>query len=52
VLFKKGPDRISLKVVSVRDGSTLWAEKFDEKFMSIFAIEDSISETAQRFNGL
>lgn len=36
--------RVTVQLVSVRDGSTLWAEKFDEKFISIFAIEDSISE--------
>lgn len=36
--------RVTVQLVSVQDGSTLWAEKFDEKFISIFAIEDSISE--------
>jgi TolB-like protein/Flp pilus assembly protein TadD len=36
--------RVTVQLVSVRDGSTLWAERFDEKFTSIFAIEDSISE--------
>lgn len=36
--------RVTVQLVSVRDGFTLWAKKFDEKFISIFAIEDSISE--------
>jgi TolB-like protein/Flp pilus assembly protein TadD len=36
--------RVTVQLVSVRDGGTLWADKFDEKFTSIFAIEDSISE--------
>jgi tetratricopeptide (TPR) repeat protein len=30
--------------VSIQDGATLWAERFDEKFTNIFAIEDRISE--------
>jgi TolB-like protein/Flp pilus assembly protein TadD len=36
--------RVTVQLVSIRDGTTLWAERFDEKFTSIFAIEDSISE--------
>jgi TolB-like protein/Tfp pilus assembly protein PilF len=36
--------RVSVQLVSVRDGVTLWAEKFDEKFTNIFAIQDSISD--------
>ncbi|HEV7397836.1 MAG TPA: winged helix-turn-helix domain-containing protein [Pyrinomonadaceae bacterium] len=36
--------RVSVQLVSVRDGVTLWAEKFDEKLTNIFAIQDSISE--------
>lgn len=36
--------RVTVQLVSIRDGATLWAERFDEKFTSIFAIEDSISE--------
>lgn len=38
--------RVSVQLVSTRDGATLWAERFDEKFTNIFAIEDSISEQA------
>jgi TolB-like protein/Flp pilus assembly protein TadD len=36
--------RVTVQLVRVKDGATLWAETFDEKFTSIFAIEDSISE--------
>ncbi|HVQ36391.1 MAG TPA: winged helix-turn-helix domain-containing protein [Pyrinomonadaceae bacterium] len=40
--------RVTVQLVSVRDGATLWAERFDEKSTSIFAIEDSISEQVAR----
>ena len=36
--------RITVQLVSVKDGSALWAGKFDEKFTDIFTLEDSISE--------
>ena len=36
--------RVTVQLVSVEDGSPLWAEKFDEKFANIFAVQDSISE--------
>ncbi|HEV8486878.1 MAG TPA: winged helix-turn-helix domain-containing protein [Blastocatellia bacterium] len=36
--------RITVQLVSVKDASALWAEKFDEKFTDIFAVEDSISQ--------
>ncbi len=36
--------RVTTQLVSVGDGSILWAGKFDEKFSDIFAMEDSISE--------
>ena len=36
--------RVTVQLVSMRDGATLWAKRFDEKFTNIFAIEDSISE--------
>jgi DNA-binding winged helix-turn-helix (wHTH) protein/Flp pilus assembly protein TadD len=36
--------RITVQLVSVRSETTLWAEKFNEKFTDIFAVEDSISE--------
>ncbi|HEV7475048.1 MAG TPA: winged helix-turn-helix domain-containing protein [Pyrinomonadaceae bacterium] len=40
--------RVTVQLVSVRDGATLWAEGFNEKFTNIFAIEDSISEQVAR----
>lgn len=40
--------RVSVQLVSVKDGITLWAAKFDEKLTDIFAIQDSISEQVVR----
>jgi len=40
--------RVTVQLVSVRDGRTVWAEKFNEKFTNIFAIEDLISEEVAR----
>jgi serine/threonine-protein kinase len=40
--------RVSVQLVSVASGITLWATKFDENFTSIFAIQDSISEQVVR----
>jgi DNA-binding winged helix-turn-helix (wHTH) protein/TolB-like protein/Tfp pilus assembly protein PilF len=40
---KSGPRvRVTVLLVRVRDGGSLWAEKFDEEFNSIFAAEDAI----------
>jgi len=36
--------RVMLQLVSVQDGSVLWAETFDEKFVDIFTVQDRISE--------
>src|SRR5262245_60002706 len=36
--------RVTVQLVSIENGTTLWADKFDEKFTDIFAVEDSISE--------
>jgi len=36
--------RLTVQLVHVPDGILRWAEKFDEKFTNIFAVEDSISE--------
>ncbi|MGA8671363.1 MAG: winged helix-turn-helix domain-containing protein [Terracidiphilus sp.] len=36
--------RVTVQLVRVRDGRALWAQTFDEKTTSIFAVEDSISE--------
>lgn len=35
--------RVSLRLIKIADGSTLWAETFNEKFNNIFALQDSIS---------
>jgi TolB-like protein/DNA-binding winged helix-turn-helix (wHTH) protein/Flp pilus assembly protein TadD len=35
--------RVTARLVSVGDGSLLWADKFDESFTDIFKVEDSIS---------
>ena len=36
--------RLTVQLVSVQDGAPLWAEKFDEHFTNIFAVQDRISE--------
>jgi DNA-binding winged helix-turn-helix (wHTH) protein/TolB-like protein len=36
--------RVTVRLMSVADGGTLWTSQFDEKFTAIFAIQDSISE--------
>jgi len=49
VIQREGENvRVSVQLVSVKDGVTLWAAKFDEKFTNIFAIQDSISEQVVR----
>src|ERR1044072_1462552 len=40
--------RVSVQLVSVTNGLTLWATKFDDNFTNIFAIQDSISEHVVR----
>ena len=40
--------RVSVQLVSVKDGVTLWAAKFDEKLTDIFAIQDSIADQVVR----
>lgn len=35
--------RVSVRLIKVNDGTTLWADTFDEKFTHIFALQDSIS---------
>jgi TolB-like protein/Flp pilus assembly protein TadD len=35
--------RVTVQLVRVEDGATLWAEKYDERFSDFFALEDSIS---------
>jgi TolB-like protein/predicted Ser/Thr protein kinase len=36
--------RVTVRLIDVKDGATLWADKFDEKVSDIFAVQDSISE--------
>src|SRR5215813_7387043 len=36
--------RVTVQLVNVEDGNPLWAEKFDEMFVNIFAVQDAISE--------
>jgi TolB-like protein/lipoprotein NlpI len=36
--------RVTVMLLSVRDGKTLWSGKFDERRTDIFALQDSISE--------
>jgi serine/threonine protein kinase/Tfp pilus assembly protein PilF len=41
--------RVTVNLLRVADGASLWAEKFDERFTDIFAIQDKISQqVAQR----
>jgi DNA-binding winged helix-turn-helix (wHTH) protein/TolB-like protein len=35
--------RVSVQLIDVREGRTLWAGKFDEKFTNILSVEDAIS---------
>lgn len=39
-----GRVKVLVRLVRVRDAKTLWADKFDEEFNGIFAIQDSIAE--------
>ena len=45
-VFQRANDqiRVSVQLIRVSDGVTLWAAKFDEQFTNLFSIEDSISE--------
>lgn len=36
--------RVTVRLVSVRDGTPIWAARFDEKLTDIFTIQDSIAE--------
>jgi DNA-binding winged helix-turn-helix (wHTH) protein/TolB-like protein/Tfp pilus assembly protein PilF len=40
--------RVTVQLLRVADGISLWAEKFDAKFTDIFAVQDSISDQAAR----
>ncbi len=43
-----GRIRVTVQLVSVKDRTPLWAEKFDEQFTDIFAVQDRISEQVVR----
>ncbi|MGH9947859.1 MAG: winged helix-turn-helix domain-containing protein [Pyrinomonadaceae bacterium] len=36
--------RVSVKLIDVANGQSLWAENFDENYTSIFSVQDSISQ--------
>lgn len=40
--------RVTVQLVSAREGTPLWAEKFDEQFTNIFAVQDRVSEQVAR----
>jgi len=40
--------RVTVQLVRVADGSMLWADKFDEQFTEILAVEDLISDQVAR----
>jgi eukaryotic-like serine/threonine-protein kinase len=40
--------RVTVQLVNVGNGRTVWSEKFDQTFTDIFAIQDSISDSVAR----
>ena len=36
--------RVTVRLINVKDGATLWADKFDEKATDLFTVQDAISE--------
>jgi DNA-binding winged helix-turn-helix (wHTH) protein/TolB-like protein/Flp pilus assembly protein TadD len=44
--FQRTADRIrvTLQLLRISDGATLWAEEFEESFSNIFTVQDSIAE--------
>jgi DNA-binding winged helix-turn-helix (wHTH) protein/TolB-like protein/lipopolysaccharide biosynthesis regulator YciM len=36
--------RVTIRLIRIKDGQTMWAGKFDEPLADIFALQDSISE--------
>ena len=36
--------RVTVRLVRVADGQTLWTERFEQNFTEIFAVQDSVSE--------
>ena len=40
--------RVTVQLINVRDGRTVWSEKFDQTFTDVFNIQDSISDGVTR----
>jgi len=40
--------RVTARLVRTSDGSSLWADRFEEKFTNIFAVEDAVAEKVAR----
>jgi DNA-binding winged helix-turn-helix (wHTH) protein/TolB-like protein len=40
--------RVTLQLVSVKDGALIWADQFDDNFTNLFAIEDAAAEKLVR----
>jgi DNA-binding winged helix-turn-helix (wHTH) protein/TolB-like protein/Tfp pilus assembly protein PilF len=43
-----GHVRVTVQLVNVASGVPIWAEKFDEEFTNIFAVQDAISQRVMR----
>jgi tetratricopeptide (TPR) repeat protein len=40
--------RVTVQLINIGDGRTVWSEKFDQTFTDIFGIQDSISDSVAR----
>jgi DNA-binding winged helix-turn-helix (wHTH) protein/TolB-like protein/Flp pilus assembly protein TadD len=40
--------RVTARLVRTSDGASLWADRFEEKFTNIFAVEDAVAEKVAR----
>src|SRR6266567_2651942 len=40
--------RVTARLVRTSDGASLWADRFEEKFTNIFAVEDTVAEKVAR----
>ncbi|MEP7270624.1 MAG: winged helix-turn-helix domain-containing protein [Acidobacteriota bacterium] len=40
--------RVTVQLIDVRSEQPLWAERFDEKFTNVFALQDAVSEQVAR----
>src|SRR5581483_8994793 len=43
--------RVTVQLISVKDGSPIWAEQFDENFTDILAVQDAVSDKVSRALG-